>query len=562
MIEEFTPQLVTLIVFWVTVLATAMTLPTSWVLLRRYRRAVLRAMSSAAAAQDIAPAPSAVTVSAPDRVEPRCAARLGRDVLRDPWRCAARYALAGLTFASTLAVGSMVLLRVLVHPFYFLLLVWVFAWPVVLMVNWVVAFGWRMRSTTALAYFGALAGLGLLASRVPNVGATDLGAFRLPAFSTVTPLGLVQLWSLFNLLPTVLLLAFFIRRVRAVGPLVLSFMTVAVTGSTLTFWGMFYRGVAERVIAAAVKLHVSVLWILFGGATLAFVAFGGLGWLLAVWIRRGYQRKTISDQSLTLDAVWLLFGATGSIGLVLGGPLLALTGVLAFLVYKLTVRLSLRLLPPLAESGRDCTALLFLRVFSLGKRSELLFDAIAKHWRHVGSVQFITGPDLATSTVEPHQFLEFLTGKLSQLFIGSQEALERRMQLLDVRPDADGRFRINHFFCRSDTWQSVMARLVRDSNAVLMDLRSFSPKNAGCIVEIKELIDVAPLGKLVLVIDKTTDRAFLDETLDQAWQSMHPASPNRETPRAALQPFHLESLGAPERRRLLRRLCSAATISP
>jgi hypothetical protein len=319
---------------------------------------------------------------------------------------------------------------------------------------------------------------------------------------------------------------------------------------------MFYRGAADRVIALATKLRVSVLWILFGGAGLAFAAFCVLGWLLAVWIRRRYQRKAISDQSLTLDAIWLLFGATNSIFLAFAGPVMVLTGAIAFLAYKLVARLGRRFLS--AESGAQGTGLLFLRVFSLGKRSELLFDAVAKRWRHVGSVQFITGPDLATSTVEPHQFLEFLTGRLAQLFIGSQAALERRMQLLDVRPDADGRFRINHFFCRSDTWQGVMTRLVQDSDVVLMDLRSFSPVNAGCILEIKELIDVAPVERLVLVIDETTDRTFLDHTLDESWRTMRPDSPNREIPRAALQPFRLQSLGAPERRRLLQRLCLAA----
>jgi hypothetical protein len=241
-----------------------------------------------------------------------------------------------------------------------------------------------------------------------------------------------------------------------------------------------------------------------------------------LWIRRGYRRKRISDQSLTLDAIWLLFGASDSILLAFGGFFHALTGLAAFLVYKLVARLGPRLLPAPAAAVPGGTALLFLRVFSLGKRSERLFDAVAQPWRHVGSVQFITGLDLAAATVEPHQFLDFLTGQLARLFIHGAESLERGMRLLDSRTDADGRFRINQFFCHSDTWQGVVARLVRGSDAVLMDLRSFTPRNAGCIRELRELVDVAPLDRLVLVVDETTDRAFLEDTLATAWSAMAP----------------------------------------
>ena len=40
------------------------------------------------------------------------------------------------------------------------------------------------------------------------------------------------------------------------------------------------------------------------------------------------------------------------------------------------------------------------------------------HWRRIGSIQLITGPDVAHSTVQPHQLLDFLTGRLERHFIG------------------------------------------------------------------------------------------------------------------------------------------------
>ena len=56
-------------------------------------------------------------------------------------------------------------------------------------------------------------------------------------------------------------------------------------------------------------------------------------------------------------------------------------------------------------------------------------------------------------------------------------------------PDPDGRYRIKEFFCYNDTWQMTMERLAAASDAVLMDLRSFSRVNQGCIFELGRLLD-------------------------------------------------------------------------
>jgi hypothetical protein len=169
-----------------------------------------------------------------------------------------------------------------------------------------------------------------------------------------------------------------------------------------------------------------------------------------------------------------------------------------------------------------------LRVFSLGKRSEQLYSAIAKAWRYVGNIRFITGPDLATATVEPHNFLDYISGRLRHHFIDSAEALERRLQNADAFPDLDGRYRIHDFFCYDDTWKMVLSRLAQDSDAILMDLRNFSRTNAGCVFEIEELVNYVPLKRVVFVIDKTTDEAFLHESIENAWKGLSVDSPNRE----------------------------------
>jgi hypothetical protein len=178
-------------------------------------------------------------------------------------------------------------------------------------------------------------------------------------------------------------------------------------------------------------------------------------------------------------------------------------------------------------------------VFSLGKRSARLFDAFAKLWRHTGHIHLIAGPDLATSTVEPHEFLDFLSGKLGRRFISGPDTLAQRLAESEQRRDIDGRYRVDDFFCHDDTWKMVLKRLSRESDAVLMDLRGFLPGNQGCVFEINELLNVVPLERVVFVVDATTDLAFLRETFAQGWAALAADSPNRKLadPRVLLFKF-------------------------
>ena len=194
-----------------------------------------------------------------------------------------------------------------------------------------------------------------------------------------------------------------------------------------------------------------------------------------------------------------------------------LSGLVAFAVYKVVSWAGFSLLRS-AAVPENSSKFLLLRVFSLDKRTEHLFDALAKHWRHIGSLPLIVGPDLATTTVEPHEIFDFLSGKLARRFIDGLDTLNRRISEMDVEPDGDGRFRVHDFFCHEDAWKMTLSRLVGDTDAVRMDLRGFSQQNRGVTFEIDELINVVPLEHVVFVIDGTTDDRFLRQTLEESWQ--------------------------------------------
>ena len=80
-----------------------------------------------------------------------------------------------------------------------------------------------------------------------------------------------------------------------------------------------------------------------------------------------------------------------------------------------------------------------------------MFDHIAQHWRFAGPVQLIAGSDLAMRTVDPGDVLAFVSGRLRNQYVASVDDVPSRIERLDMRPDPDGRFRVNELYCLHDT---------------------------------------------------------------------------------------------------------------
>jgi hypothetical protein len=548
---------------FILLVATPLALVASIGLLKLYRRAVLRSMRARADSPATEHAPleistpsnqpvqTAPNLSVLDHASPitigTAAAALYSDLLRAPWRASMVYAVAGYCYAIVMAVAVLSSGDLELLPFRFLSVFWVHAWPVVLTVNLVAAATRRARFATASVYFLVLATLGAIT--IARSPALDWAQIAL-------------LWAITNLPATILLWAFLNRRIRAVGPLVLTFMILAVAGSLLMLsFAASSEGRLRSIAELGVALGLNANGIFIGLIVLGLAVFGPVGWLTLRWIGHRYEQKKISDQSITLDAIWLLFGVEQSIVLISAGIVWILSGLLAFVVYKVVVWAGFRLLGYQASSAQESPKLLLLRVFSLGKRSERLFDALAKHWRHAGSIRLIAGPDLATTTVEPHEFLDFLSGKLARRFIDGPETLDLRISEMDVEPDRDGRFRVNDFFCHDNAWQMTLHRLVDESDAVLMDLRGFSSQNRGVTFEINELVNTVPLGRVVFVVDDTTDEEFLRQTVQESWHRMRATSPNRSSTPGRLRLFRFTGSHGGELRHLVRNLCSAAKYS-
>jgi hypothetical protein len=534
----------------IVLVSAVLTAAASASLLRLYRRAVLRSMGAHAGTatapqpprkseepQVARPSPLEV-VSAANGFPVTGYAHSGYDRAAQSLRQAAWvYAVGGLVYALVLATPWMVVTEDGFLIGRFLWLVACYAWPIVLALGLLAAISRGEWLAIVGAYFALLSAIGMYGLlRSPDLTAGQLALF----------------WLFANGAETVLLLAFLNRRVRAVGPLVLVFMVAGVTGAFL-FIDVARRSDAFlRAIVAvgdAVGLGATALFVLMH--VIGFAAFAVLGWWLLRWIGRRYQAKRMSDQSLTLDALWLLFGVLQPITLVFEGWAWIFTGPAAFAVYKLVTRVGFALLQGEDSSELRAPMLLLLRVFSLGRRSERLFDVLSKRWLRAGSIGLIAGPDLVTTAVAPHEFLEFIGGRLSRQFVQGETDLERRLSALDTRPDPDGRFRVNEFFCHADTWQMTMQRLARAAEAVVMDLRSFSRANQGCVYELEQLLAAVALDRVLFVVDASTDRTFLEQTLKDLWQRVPAGSPNRALARPTARLFEAREQSSGMAKRLL-----------
>ncbi len=509
--------------------SAALTAPVSLALLALYRRAVIRAMAAGGNAAATAPPAGAVRAAAPRaklQLEEVAAAAIAPSAARASIRrsllaATTVYVLAG--FAYALVLGAAWMIFTLEHGGFvlprFLWLLSCYAWPTALAVGLIVAVNRTQRVAVAAAYFAML---------------LAVVSYGLARNAELTVGQLATFWLITNAPATVLLLAYLHRRVRAVGPLVLAFMVVAVTGSQAA---LSLVGSSDAWMHGAVSLGQQIG---VGGTGMFYLTMlaglvpaAVLGWLWLGWLGRRHLARRTSDQALTLDAMWLMFGVVQSVTLAFEGWAWVFTGLVAFAAYKAVARLGFAL-AGLGKARRGTPSLLLLRVFALGTRSERLFDALAKRWLRAGDISLIAGPDLATTTVEPHEFLDFVGGRLSRQFVRDEADLERRFAARALGPDPDGRYRVNEFFCHADTWQAAMRRLAASADAVLMDLRSFSATNQGCQYELQQLLEIVALERVVFLIDESTDRGFLEQVLGRLWRSVSEDSPNHASaaPRA------------------------------
>lgn len=269
----------------------------------------------------------------------------------------------------------------------------------------------------------------------------------------------------------------------------------------------------------------------------------GVGLLLVgavlVWtVTRLYQDKWLGDQTLLVLQWWLVLALWWALLTSLASPLAAALSGLPYLilVVLLLVVLARRSdLPDRHDPDRQPVRLLLLRTFGARERSSRLLHDLTRQWRWIGSVELITAPDLASETLEPDEFLDFIRGRLRNRFVHDADGLDRRIRQLDLQPDRDGRYRVNELMCADTTWQLALERLAEDTDVILIDLRGFTPRHPGVDHEIQRVVALQPLSRAVAILDDSTDETTLRASLDRAAAAAPPTSPLHADPDPALR---------------------------
>jgi hypothetical protein len=165
--------------------------------------------------------------------------------------------------------------------------------------------------------------------------------------------------------------------------------------------------------------------------------------------------------------------------------------------YALRTTMAPKVRPPL---------LLVLRVFQRDREIEALFDAVIERWRLTGNVALIAGTDLVSRTIDPGEIFAFLGGRIGAQFISKVEDIPARLAAFDMRPDLEGRYRVNECYCRDTTWKPTLDALTKQCDVVLTDLRGFQAHNEGCRYELGVLARARNIARVVVLFDGKTDR--------------------------------------------------------
>ena len=256
------------------------------------------------------------------------------------------------------------------------------------------------------------------------------------------------------------------------------------------------------------------------GARPTIVLLALLPWALMAWpvyilgkaLAEAYRAKRFSDLAYLFGVYWFVVLFTSAL------PALEQTGWVAFIQvlswlwipvawYGLKDWLAPRETPP---------TLLVLRVFQRDAQVEQLFDRVIERWRLTGNTVLIAGTDLVSRTLDPDDLFAYFNGRLAQRFVATHGEVTRRLAELDMAPDPDGRYRVNECYCFDTTWRAVLEALVLKADVVLMDLRGFQEKNAGCIHELGVLSQAPHLQRVVLLYDHDTQRPIADAVVKNA----------------------------------------------
>jgi hypothetical protein len=466
--------------FLVWLLATPLACALGWWLTRRYRRALVALMR----APRTTPSPAAVD-AAPNNPTPSAGQRPALPT-RAQWRRAEQRLITLLAAVSALMAlthGALTHWQLVNSGWSWprmLLLSLLFVWPLLPAVGALRRWS-RARLLAALALW-----LGC---------AWSVAMWR--SYETQSPLT-VATWLAATVLPPALAFVLLTsRNTRAAAPWLWPPLALLVLAGVLGLDMLAWLIRTESPLVGWLAQWIGPVW--------AFTAFIAAAIALAWWpvqrfaraLARAYARRWVSDLVVLYFTAWALALSFDALA---NGVMSLLP--LSWIALALVVA-SRRQAAPLTRPP----TLLVLRVFQQDANVAALFDDVIERWRAVGNTVLIAGTDAVADTLDAADLFDFLDGRLASRFVHHASEVPQRLAAFDWTPDAEGRYRVNECYCHDSSWQAALDALVQRADAVLMDLRGFRAKNAGCRFELGVLASAPQLQRVVVLTDPSTELA-------------------------------------------------------
>lgn len=481
--------------------AFVLAVPAAFFVLRRYRRAVEVAMMHAEGPGNFRFAESQPQATdgrqAPEFIVSTITEEEGNDhegLGRLTLRTGLAYGVAGLAYAATALAIYFVANDVEFLPLRTIATFAVFAWPAILAVAYVVTTDNRRRLGLVVAYAAVLGVLSAISG--------------------------ANLYLLLWIIAGPATLALFLmtnEHIRTAAPFIFVILLFAAIGALISL-DISLAIAAEGLLSDIIGVYLIAL--------ITFAAGAGVGWVLLGRLARLYDGKWFSDQML-LASIWMLiFNFQIVLFLSLSMGMAAVLGFLASAVFLVVLRAAFGFL----KIGKDANSnrqLLLLRVFAADRAREKFLRNLGHYWRYLGSIELVGAPDVAAATLEPDELMAFLSGRLSKRFVGNAAELDARLEDLDLERDTDGRFRVNTVYCHDNAWRVAVGRLIDTGSNIVVDLRGFTPANEGIVYELRYLLNVVPLSRVILMTDEDVEMPALHQTLKSAFSGLSANSPNR-----------------------------------
>jgi len=277
----------------------------------------------------------------------------------------------------------------------------IFFWPFVFSQNIIWSNDRKQKSITYGSYFASFIVLSLIIYLFQDVN-FQLILLLVPRI-------------IYNALPTILILLIRIGKIRSISTIVTAFCFIAFLTACLSI--IFFSSNHDALKKTSnliydIGLHSTSFFFL-----LLFALSCIIGAVLIFCVKRLYISKQINEQQLTLDAILLIFTAFYSISILSHNPslLLGTYCFLPFVFYKLLTLILFKILR-VQNQNKTPIKLLLLRVFALNKASRISFEKMQRHWQYAGPILMISGPDLATTTIDAHEMADFVTNNLKKHF--------------------------------------------------------------------------------------------------------------------------------------------------